>query len=100
MQMQCQYVFIKIIFAMFSVFSSVFFWFLVIIAGYWFIFFKLQEHVYILLPQVNHSSTLYYYFDVLFGLVLATKVIHITCKIFFDQCGFDVFLIDWEKPKQ
>jgi hypothetical protein len=32
--------------------------------------------------------------------VLATKVIHLLCKIFFDQCGFDIFLIDWEKPKQ
>ena len=38
---RCNYYFVKIILSMFSVFSSVFFWFLVIVSGYWFIFFKL-----------------------------------------------------------
>jgi predicted RNA-binding protein associated with RNAse of E/G family len=65
-------------------FSSLFFWFLVILSGYWFIFFKLQERVYLLLPAVDHNSPIYYSFDVVFGLVVATKVISVLYKIFFD----------------
>ena len=83
-----------------NVFSSVFFWFLVILAGYWFVFFKMEERVYLLLPDVNHSSSLYYSFDVIFGLVISTKLFSIFFKIFFEQCSFDIFLVDWEKPKQ
>ena len=52
-----------------------------------------------LLPAVNHYSSFYYSFDILFGLVLATKLVSIFYKIFFDQCSFDIFLIDWEKSK-
>jgi hypothetical protein len=37
---------------------------------------------------------------VVFGLVVSTKLISVLYKIFFDQCSFDIFLIDWEKPKK
>lgn len=34
-----------------------------------------------------------------FGLVLATKVVSMVYRIIFEQCSFDIFLVDWEKPK-
>jgi meckelin len=96
---KCQYTIVKIILALVTNFSQLFFWFLVIISGYWFIFFKWQEQVYILLPEVNHYSTLYYSFDVIFGLVLSTKLVMLLYKIYFEQCSNDIFLVDWERPK-
>lgn len=80
-------------------FANIFFWFLVILAGYWFIFFKLQQRVYILIPTVNYSTPIYYSFNAVFGTVIATKLVSLLYKIYFEQCSFDIFLIDWEKPK-
>ena len=48
---------------------------------------------------MDHTSTLYYSFDVVFGLVISTKLVSILYKIFYEQCSFDIYLIDWEKPK-
>lgn len=97
---RCQYAIVKFLITSLHTFSSLFFWFLVILAGYWFVFFKLQERVYLLLPAVLHTSPIYYSFDVVFGLVISTKLVSLVYKIYFDQCDFDIFLIDWEKPKQ
>ena len=96
---KCQYTIVKAFITLLNNFSQLFFWFLVIISGYWFVFFKWQDQVYILLPEVNHYSNLYYSFDVVFGLVLSTKLLIILYKIYFEQCSIDIFLIDWEKPK-
>lgn len=96
---KCQYTIVKAFITLLNNFSQLFFWFLVIISGYWFVFFKWQEQVYILLPEVNHSNSLYYSFDVVFGLVLSTKLIILLYKIYFEQCSIDIFLVDWERPK-
>lgn len=82
-----------------EVFSDIIFWFLVIISGYWFIFFKLQERVYVLLPPITTDYD-YTPFHAVFGTVLGTKVITLVYKIIFEQCNFDIFLVDWEKPKR
>jgi meckelin len=99
-QAQCQYRVVKFIMTVIHTFGSLIFWFLVILTGYWFIFFKLQERVFLLLPEVDHYSPIYYSFDVVFGLVCTTKLLSVLYKIYFDQCSFDIFLIDWEKPKK
>lgn len=96
---RCQYFIVKIFIVAISTFSQILFWFLVIISGYYFIFFKWQQQVYLLLPKVDHFSSLYYSFDVVFGLVTSTKLVWLIYKIYFEQCSFDMFLIDWEKPK-
>jgi meckelin len=71
---------------------------LVLFTGYWFIFFKMEERVYLLLPELSTSSD-YNPFNILFACVLASKFLTILFKITFEQCGFDLFLIDWERPK-
>jgi meckelin len=84
-----------------DVFSSIFFWFLVILSGYWFVFFKLQERVYVLMPSITSVTTdNYIAFNVVFGLVFGFKLLTIVYKIVFEQCSFDIFLVDWEKPKK
>ena len=80
-------------------FSALFFWFIFIASGWWFVFFKLQERVYCFLPGLNTYDDNYYFFDLFFYLVWSTKLIHVVYKIKFEQCGIKFFLIDWEKTK-
>ncbi|CDW85678.1 meckelin isoform 4 [Stylonychia lemnae] len=97
---KCKYAIVKFIITGLDVYSQLFFWFLVIVTGYWFVFFKLQERVYVLLPTITGSSDNNYMpFNILFGTVLGTKIITLLYKIIFEQCSFDLFLVDWEKPK-
>ena len=98
---KCKYAIVKIFLTGIDVFSNLIFWFMVLVAGYWFVFFKLQERVYVLLPQISKSNDSDYTpFNALFGAVLATKLLTILYKIVFEQCSFDIFLVDWEKPKR
>jgi hypothetical protein len=55
--------------------------------------------VYILIPSVSYSTPIYYSFNAVFGTVISTKLVSLLYKIYFDQSSFDIFLIDWEKPK-
>ena len=83
-----------------DVFSQIAFWFLVIMSGYWFIFFKLEQNVYVLLPSLSNDNTSNYLpFIAVFAIVFAFKLLIIIYKIIFEQSGFDIFLVDWEKPK-
>ena len=89
----------KFFILLFDVFSNLFFWFLVIMSGYWFIFFKLEERVFILLPELNTTAVNYTPYQIIFGLVVSMKFLTIAYKIIFEQTSFDIFLVDWEKPK-
>lgn len=87
-------------FNIFDYFSFFNFWFLFGLTAYWFIFFKLEERVFLLLPALNTYETNYKPFIIVFGLVACSKLITILYRIIFEQCEFDVFLIDWERPKR
>jgi meckelin len=82
-----------------DIFSTLFFWFLFALTGYWFIFFKLQERVYCFLPGLDTHDTNFIQFDILFATVAATKFILVLFKIIFEQSTLNYFLIDWERPK-
>lgn len=94
----CKFGFYKFFVSSLEIFSNLAFWFLVITTGYWFVFFKLQERVYVLLPTVDSDSD-YKPFEALFFVVVSTKFLSLLLKIRAEQCSFDVYLIDWEKPK-
>lgn len=96
---QCKYAVVKIIVSAFDLYSYLFFWFIVVMSGYWFIFFKCEAQVFILLPALNTYNTNYKIFNIIFGVVLGSKLVTILYKICFEQCSFDIFLIDWERPK-
>jgi hypothetical protein len=53
-----------------------------------------------LLPDINDAVANYKPFDIVFACVICTKLVTILYKIIFEQCSFDIFLIDWEKPKR
>jgi len=80
----CKFAVVKFIFSAFDLYSYIFFWFMVIFTGYWFIFFKMEERVYLLLPELDTYGENYRPFDVLFGCVLGAKVFTIVFKITFE----------------
>ena len=45
---------LKAVTAFVGVWSFIFFWYLFFFSGYWFIFYKLQYHVYILIPSIEN----------------------------------------------
>lgn len=93
-----QYLVIKVCIIALDIYSTIFFWFLFALTGYWFIFFKLQERVYCFLPELTTLDN-YLPFTGVFYSVFAAKFVFILFKIYFEQSSMDVFLIDWERPK-
>jgi len=75
---------VKFTFTALDLYSYLFFWFLVIFSGYWFIFFKMEERVYLLLPELNTYDTNYKSFDMLFGFIISAKLLTIVFKITFE----------------
>jgi len=51
------------------------------------------------LPGNDTFELNYKPYDILFYLVCATKIVYVVFKITFEQCSYDIFLIDWERPK-
>jgi len=82
-----------------DIFSTLFFWFLFALTGYWFIFFKLQERVYCFLPGLDTYDTNFKQFDFMFWAVAGAKLVLVLFKIIFEQTTLNYFLIDWERPK-
>ena len=81
---RCRYAFVKIFIVAIDLYSNLFFWFLVFFTGYWFIFFKLQERVFVLLPSLNTYSQNYKPYDFLFFFVFGAKILAILYKIIFE----------------
>ena len=83
---------------LFDTWCTLFFWYLFGIAAYWFIFFKLEDRVYLLLPLRDDWYHTYRKFDIVFGLVCSCKLLAVLLQI-AEQCTIDIFFIDWEKSK-
>lgn len=77
-----------------EVFGRVFFWLLVGISFYWFIFFKWEDAVHVLLPTEADSRP----FGSLLIACFATMFVHII-HVIYNQCRSDVFFMDWEKSR-
>mmetsp|Transcript_22163 Transcript_22163/g.41859 ORF Transcript_22163/g.41859 Transcript_22163/m.41859 type:complete len:755 (-) Transcript_22163:2004-4268(-) len=81
-------------------FVLLFFSFNTIICAYWFIFFKLQSEVFLLLPSDNEFhgvSNEYYFFEASFRVLFWCQSIYIAYTI-VDQCRSDLIFVDWESP--
>ena len=83
---------------MLDFFSTLYFWFLFFMIGYWFIFFKLQERVFLFMPTHLTYWDNFKQYDYLFGFVTASKLLYVIVTVVLNS-EFDVFLIDWERPK-
>jgi meckelin len=80
-------------------FSKFFFWYIFFATGWVFVFFKLQDRVYTFMPPLGDYLENYKQYNVLFAIVCAMRLVSMIFKIYFDQCSFELFLIDWERPK-
>lgn len=96
---ECRDAIINLIVFIFDFFSTIYFWYLWFMIGYWWVFFKLQERVYTFVPTHETYWENFEQYDWLFGWVTGTKLVYMLFKVFFDQSTFDVYLIDWERRK-
>mgnify|MGYP001005826267 CR=1 FL=1 len=92
-------IFFKMTMSTLDLFSTIYFWYLFAMTGYWFVFFKLQERVYCFMPGLDTHTLNYKPFDFLFGAVAICKLLYVFFKIIFEQCSYDIYLIDWETPR-
>lgn len=74
------------------------FYFLFLVTGYWFVFYKIQSTIYILMPNDSDYKTNYQPFDVLFYLMFIIRMFNLTLLI-IKQSSINVFFIDWEKTQ-
>jgi len=65
-------------------FSKMFFWLMVGLSGWWFVFFKLQERVFYLLPELGNVKYNYKPYNAMLASVLAAKCLSILYKIIFE----------------
>ena len=71
----------RVFYLLFDVWSGIMFWIIFFTAGYWFVFYKLQENAYLLLPSVDEWDYSYQIFDAIFGIVLAFRFLAIMMAI-------------------
>ena len=79
--------------------SKALFCYLLGLTGYIFIFFKMQERVHTFLPGGEEQRELEVQFEWCFWFMVGAKLAYMLAKIYFEQCSFDIVLIDWERPK-
>jgi len=70
------------------------FWFLAVISWYWWIFFKGQEDIYVLLPTSDPHPM----WTTVIIVVIVTKTVEMVGSVAWNV-GIDIFFIDWEKPR-
>ena len=79
--------------------AFIIFWFLIGTTAYWFIFYKLQYHVYALIPPTDTYDYNYVPFIAAFAVVFILQFIWI-CFIIKSQTSCDIILIDREQPQK
>ena len=82
-------------------FVVVFFPFTVLVAMYWFTFFKIQDTVAVMLPPMENvfsSDSDYYAFVVVLQVLFFCQLGYI-CHMTYRQAMADIFFIDWEPAK-
>ena len=65
-------------------FSTLYFWYLFFMIGYWFVFYKLQERVFLFVPTNETYWTNFEQYDWLFAWVAGSKLVSILFKVYFD----------------
>jgi hypothetical protein len=82
------------------VFGDVFFCFLFGTAGWMLIIYKEQDDIYVMLPisEGPNTSSLALVFRQILIAVFVAKCVHIV-ELVYSQTRHDIFLIDWEQPR-
>ena len=85
---------VKGIVQLIDIWGYIMFYFVFIITGYWFIFFKLQDVAFVIMPSTKDYMKNYYPFEVIFGLVVTFRLISYI-ELIRKQSNADIFFIDW-----
>ena len=65
------------------------------VAFYWLVFYKGQSLAYLLVPQPSQES----FFQIVLLIAFVLKFVDLMHLILV-QCSYDIFFIDWERPKE
>ena len=79
--------------------ATVVYWLCFAVCGWWFIAYKMFDHVMLLLPSTVDVVSLYDIFTVIFIIMLVFKTLVIVKKV-LEQASIDVMLIDNEPEKK
>jgi hypothetical protein len=90
--------FYRLVFNLMDMWSEIMFWILFFTSLYWFVAYKISSNVAVVMPSYDEWNNNYIVFYIVFGLVLLLRVIVTILKI-IEQSSVDIFLIDWETPK-
>ena len=74
--------------------GDIMFFFLFFVTGYWFVFFKMQETVFCLIPDPVASASEYSPFRIVFALMATCQVISILNTV-RKQSNVDIIVLDW-----
>lgn len=79
-----------------------FFPLILLFCTYWFVFFKLQDTVFLLLPRENRDDgkDFEYYPIRTIIIVLWLAQTTVVLQLVYDQCAQEIFFIDWEMPRE
>ena len=71
------------------------------LCSYWLVFFKMQDTVYVLLPEENREDGRGFNYYGVRTLIISLWVFQtaVVGKIVHDQCAIDIFFVDWEKSR-
>ncbi|KAK3282756.1 hypothetical protein CYMTET_9521, partial [Cymbomonas tetramitiformis] len=76
------------------VIGSAIFLLLLAVSAYWYLFYKIQQEVYTMLPQDDQVGA--FTGALVLGVIFHTLSVVLTV---YEQCSYDIFLLDWEKPR-
>ncbi|KAM3144213.1 hypothetical protein pb186bvf_003675 [Paramecium bursaria] len=86
----------KGLFSLLDIWSEAMFYYLFLMTGYWFIFFKFQNYALVQMPPLSNYTTYYQSFEILFYMMFAARLIT-TFQLVLSQADLEIFFIDWEK---
>ena len=81
-----------------TIWSFTMFWFLYIVSGYWFVFYKWQNYSYIFMPIRLEDLRLYFLYRIIFWLMISGIILQAVALV-YDQSELDFFFLDWERTK-
>lgn len=75
--------------------ANSFFFVIIGVSLYWLIFFKGQDVAFVVIPQTDQETI----FRILIIIAFILKLLDVI-HLIFTQTSFDIFFIDWERPRQ
>lgn len=84
------------------VFVELYFPLVLLFCTYWFVFFKLQDTVFIMLARENREDGREYEYYPIRTMIIVMWVAQTASvlQLVYDQCAHEIFFLDWETPRK